>query len=66
MLNATKLLGCKNDSGIRKTKHLHKSQLSTKEVMHILYASLYSLSHQGPVRKPEAYGAGSHYLHLIE
>ena len=25
-----------------------------------------SLSHQGPARKPEAYGAGSHYLHLIK
>ena len=25
-----------------------------------------SLSHQGPTRKPKAYGAGSHYLHLIK
>ena len=26
----------------------------------------FSLSHQGPARKPEAYGAGGHYLHLIK
>ena len=24
------------------------------------------LSQQGPARKPEAYGAGSHYLHLMK
>ena len=27
---------------------------------------LFLLSHQGPARKPEAYGAGSHYLRLIK
>ena len=26
---------------------------------------LFSLSHQGSARKPEAYGVGSHYLHSI-
>ena len=29
-------------------------------------APLFSLSHQGPTRKPEAYEVGSHYLHLIK
>ena len=27
--------------------------------------SLFSPSHQGPARKPEAYGAGSYYFHFI-
>ena len=37
--------------------------LSSEIFNYIVSCILFSLSHQGPARKPEAYGAGNHYLH---
>ena len=34
MLNTAELFGCKNGSASHTSKHIHKSQLSTKEVMY--------------------------------